>query len=62
MLQLWLPIPSDSEWQKVLDIQVSSPYPYRIAQEPKFGNRMVYVQAEKPLLGMRDQGLGAKKV
>jgi transglutaminase-like putative cysteine protease len=43
-LDLWLPIPSDSQWQTVRDVQVSSPYPYRITQEQKFGNRMVYVR------------------
>jgi len=47
-LDLWLPIPSDSQWQTVRDVQVSSPYPYRITQEQKFGNRMVYVRAENP--------------
>lgn len=48
VLDLWLPIPSDSQWQTVRDVQVSSPYPYRITQEQKFGNRMVYVRAENP--------------
>ncbi|MCS7186386.1 MAG: transglutaminase domain-containing protein [Armatimonadota bacterium] len=44
VLELWLPIPSDSEWQKVSNLQVSSPVPYRITQEQKFGNRMVYIR------------------
>ncbi len=52
VVELWLPIPSDSEWQTVRDLQVSSPVPYRITQEQKFGNRMVYV---------RDEGLGKKE-
>lgn len=47
-LDLWLPIPSDSQWQTVREIQVSSPYPSRITQEQKFGNRMVYVHADNP--------------
>lgn len=46
VVELWLPLPSDSEWQTVRDIQVSSPVPHRITQEPKFGNRMVYVRDE----------------
>ncbi|MFN4180330.1 MAG: hypothetical protein ACK4I8_08460, partial [Armatimonadota bacterium] len=51
VVELWLPLPSDSEWQTVRDIQVSSPVPHRITQEPKFGNRMVYV---------RDEGRGTR--
>ncbi|MEZ8221320.1 Transglutaminase-like enzyme, putative cysteine protease [Candidatus Fervidibacteria bacterium JGI MDM2 JNZ-1-D12] len=51
VVELWLPIPSDSEWQKVKDLQVSSPVPYRITQEQKFGNRIVYV---------RDEGHGSR--
>ncbi len=47
-LDLWLPIPPDSRWQTVRDVQVSSPYPHRITQEQKFGNRMVYVHANNP--------------
>lgn len=51
VVELWLPIPSDSEWQTVRDLQVSSPTPYSITQEQKLRNRMVYV---------RDEGLGKK--
>lgn len=47
-LDLWVPIPSNSRWQTVREIQVISPYPYRITQEQKFGNRMVYVHADNP--------------
>ena len=47
-LDLWLPIPSDDRWQTVRDVQVTSPYPHRITQEQKFGNRMVYVHADNP--------------
>ncbi|MGQ9728757.1 MAG: transglutaminase-like domain-containing protein [Candidatus Fervidibacter sp.] len=47
-LDLWVPIPSDSRWQTVKEIQVSSPYPSWITQEQKFGNRMVYVHADNP--------------
>jgi len=46
VVELWIPVPSDSRWQTVKDVQVTSPYPYRITQEQKFGNRMVYVRGE----------------
>ncbi|MCA1595458.1 MAG: transglutaminase family protein [Chloroflexi bacterium] len=42
-LDLWLPVPSDSRWQSVKGLTISSPVPYRITTEPTFGNRMVYV-------------------
>ncbi len=47
-LRLWIPIPSSSEWQAVGSIQVQSDLPYRITQEKKYGNRMVYLEVEKP--------------
>lgn len=43
-IELWLPIPSDSEWQAVRDLRVESPFPYRVTREPRFGNRMVYLR------------------
>lgn len=47
-LDLWLPLPSDSKWQTVWEVTVESTAPYRITQEPKFGNRMVYVRVDNP--------------
>jgi transglutaminase-like putative cysteine protease len=47
-LRLWIPIPSTSEWQAVGSIQVQSEFPYRITQEKTYGNRMVYLEVEKP--------------
>lgn len=47
VMELWLPLPSDSEWQTVRNVQVSSPVPHHITQEQKFGNRMIYVRDER---------------
>lgn len=47
-LDMWLPIPSDSAWQKVTDLTVDSPAPYRVTTETKYGDRMVYVHADNP--------------
>ncbi len=47
-LDIWLPIPSDDAFQKVTNLRVESPAKYRIGQEPKFGNQMVYVRVDKP--------------
>jgi transglutaminase-like putative cysteine protease len=43
-VNVWLPLPSDSEWQTVREIHVESPLPHRITTEPQFGNRMVYLR------------------
>lgn len=49
-LKLWLPIPSDGDYQKVSNLKVVSPVPYEITTESKYGNRMVYVTAvAKPI-------------
>ena len=47
-LDVWVPLPSDSEWQTVHDVYVDSPVPYKITRETQFGNRMVYLHADKP--------------
>ncbi len=47
-LQVWLPIPSDSVWQTVSNVQVQAPVPFQITTEPKFGNRMVALHEDNP--------------
>lgn len=47
-LDLWLPIPSDNELQKVTNLKVDSPVPHRVTQERTHDNRMVYVRVERP--------------
>jgi transglutaminase-like putative cysteine protease len=47
-LDLWIPLPSNSPWQTVSDLQVDAPVAHRITQEKKYGNRMVYLRIEKP--------------
>ncbi len=47
-MDVWLPIPTNSPWQTVRDLTVDSTVPYRIAQEKKFGNRMVSLRAKAP--------------
>jgi hypothetical protein len=49
-LNLWLPIPSDGPYQHVSNLAVSSPAPFKITTESKFGNRMVFVQTDKTSL------------
>jgi transglutaminase-like putative cysteine protease len=47
-LDLWLPLPSDNEFQTVSDVRVDSPLPYKITREAEFGNRMVYLHSDRP--------------
>jgi transglutaminase-like putative cysteine protease len=44
-VRLWLPVPSDSEWQSVKDVTVDGVETYQLTREAKFGNRMVYIEA-----------------
>lgn len=47
-VRLWVPLPSDSEWQEVSDVVVEGGKS-RLTQEKKFGNRMVYFEGKAPL-------------
>ena len=51
-LDVWLPIPSDSPWQRITGLTVTAPIAYQLTTEAHYGNRMVYVydtQPAKPL-------------
>lgn len=52
-LSLWIPLPSDSEWQSIRSLAVDSPIPHRITREPRYGNRMAYLHAEDPKLPLQ---------
>jgi transglutaminase-like putative cysteine protease len=47
-LALWVPLPSNSEWQQVESVDVNGIPNTKIMQEPRFGNRMVYAHLDKP--------------
>ncbi len=49
---LWIPVPSNSEWQKVESLTVEGVTDYKITKESRYKNRMVYVHidaAQAPL-------------
>lgn len=50
-VRLWVPLPSDSQWQSVSDVEIEAPNgtKQRIATEKKFGNRMAYFEGAAPL-------------
>ena len=47
-VRLWVPLPSDSEWQSVKDVEIEGGK-YRLAREKKFGNQMAYFEGMAPL-------------
>ena len=47
-LDLWLPVPSDGEYQTVTGLRVDSPIPHQLNTDPDFGNRMVYLRHTNP--------------
>ncbi|SMO67802.1 Transglutaminase-like enzyme, putative cysteine protease [Balnearium lithotrophicum] len=46
LVEIWIPIPYESRWQKIRKIEVSSPYPYLLTKEDEYGNRFIYVRKE----------------
>src|SRR5262249_29745112 len=48
-LQIWCPIISDTPYQRVLDIKVAAPRPWRMTRESEFGNVMFYGDYAGPI-------------
>jgi len=44
-LRLWIPIPSDDDYQTIHDLKVRSPLPWTMTTEPVHGNRMIYIDS-----------------
>ena len=40
-VEIWLPLPTDNGYQKVLNYQISSDLPYQIDVDPEYGNRIL---------------------
>src|SRR5579862_3631066 len=47
-LDLWIPVPSDSPWQRIYGLKIDAPARYRLTQERQYGNRMAFIHIEKP--------------
>jgi len=41
-VKLWYPIIPDTQYQRVLDISVSAPWPWTVRREPEYGNLMLH--------------------
>ncbi len=46
-ISIWTPLPHDYYDQKVTGLAVSSAFPYRVTEEPVFGNRMYFFKADR---------------
>lgn len=41
-MRIWIPLPQSGQHQQITDLRVTSPVPYRIARELRYGNRLAY--------------------
>jgi len=49
LVEVWIPVPYQSRWQKVKELKVSSPFDYLLLKEDEYGNRFVYIRHEGPI-------------
>ena len=49
-IEVWIPLPHDSPFQKITDLEIDSPYKYRISKS-EYGNRILHLSLKehKPL-------------
>jgi transglutaminase-like putative cysteine protease len=46
-VDLWIPVPHDSPFQKITDLKIESPYPYRTSTA-QYGNRVLHISLSNP--------------
>src|ERR1700693_5813888 len=46
-LELWIPVPHDDPFQRILDVQVDTPYPHQILTGDQ-GNTMLHLAIAQP--------------
>lgn len=47
-VELWIPVPHDSPFQKISELQIDAPYPYKI-HTAEYGNRVLHFRLNNPL-------------
>src|SRR5258708_34016580 len=50
-VRIWVPVPSSSSDQKVELVEQNLPGPSKLGTEPRFGNRILYVEAHADAAG-----------
>jgi transglutaminase-like putative cysteine protease len=46
-VDVWIPVPHDNPFQKITDLQIDSPYPYR-TNSAQYGNKVMHIRLSKP--------------
>ncbi len=46
-VDLWIPVPHDSPFQRITDLQIESPYPYQ-TNRAQYGNKVLHISLNKP--------------
>ena len=46
-VDLWIPVPHDSPFQKITDLQIESPYPYH-TNNAQYGNKVLHISLNNP--------------
>jgi hypothetical protein len=46
-VDLWIPVPHDNEFQKIADLKIESPHPYKI-QTAEYGNKIMHISLADP--------------
>lgn len=47
MVDLWIPVPHEGPFQKITDLKIESPYPYRTSTA-QYGNRVLHISLKNP--------------
>lgn len=46
-VDLWIPIPHDNAFQRITDLEIESPYPYKM-HTTEYGNKLLHLKLSKP--------------
>ena len=47
-VRLWIPLPRDDPWQRIGEVTVEAPWPWRETRDPVHGNRILYLEGPAP--------------
>jgi len=50
-LAVWVPLPTDTEFQRIRNLKIDSPYPWSVRREREHGNSYLYLSAMQPRPG-----------
>ncbi len=47
-VSIWIPYPPSDENQRIGDVQIRAPAPWRLTRDPEYGNQILYVEVHSP--------------